>query len=142
MNSNDIESIEVIKGRWAVDNPPPVRGTIPILIGGGGEKVTLRIAARHADLWHGFGSPAEWDHASRVLDRWCAEVGRDPGAIERSVFVAEEWRQAPVTDMGRYHATLEAYVAAGATHVLYGLGAPFDVGPVEQLLAWRDRHRG
>jgi probable F420-dependent oxidoreductase len=130
--------IEIIKARWAQDAPPPVHGTIPILIGGGGEKVTLRIAAQHADLWHGFGSPAEWSHANRVLDDWCAEVGRDPRAIARSVFIAEEWRQAPVADMRRYHGTLDAFVAAGATHILYGLGAPFDCAPIEQLLAWRE----
>lgn len=130
--------IEVIKARWAQDNPPPVHGSIPIMIGGGGEKVTLRIAAQHADLWHGFGSPAQWGHSSRVLDGWCNEVGRDPRAIERCVFIAEEWRQAPITDMRRYHGELDAFVAAGATHIFYGLGAPFDFAPVEQLLAWRD----
>jgi probable F420-dependent oxidoreductase len=129
--------IEIIKARWAMDNPPPAHGTIPILIGGG-ERVTLRITAQHADLWHGFGSPAEWGRTSGVLDRWCAEVGRDPGEIERSVFIAEEWRQAPIADMRRYHGTLDAFVAAGATHILYGLGAPFDFAPVEQLLAWRN----
>jgi probable F420-dependent oxidoreductase len=134
--------IEIIKARWARDNPPPVRGSVPILIGGGGEKVTLRIVAQHANLWHGFGSPAEWGRTSQVLDAWCARVGRDPGAIERSVFIAEEWREEPIADMRRYHRTLDAYVAAGATHILYGLGAPFDFAPVEQLLAWRERRRG
>ena len=132
------KGIEVIKARWARDNPPPLHGTIPILIGGGGERVTLRIVARHADLWHGFGSPAEWGRKSRVLDGWCAEIGRDPRSIERSVFIAEEWREAPITDMRQHHGTLDAYVAEGVTEVLYGLGAPFDFSPVQGLLAWCD----
>jgi probable F420-dependent oxidoreductase len=135
----DLErGIEVIKERWAVDAPKPVRGTIPILIGGGGEKVTLRIAARHADLWHGFGSPAEWGRKNRILDEWCAQVGRSPEAIARCTFIADEFSQAPIADMRRYHDTLEAYVAAGADQIFYGLGAPFDLAPIEGLLRWRD----
>ncbi|HEX6350810.1 MAG TPA: LLM class F420-dependent oxidoreductase [Candidatus Dormibacteraeota bacterium] len=134
--------IEIIKARWARDEPKPVRGTIPILIGGAGEKVTLRIAALHADLWHGFGSPTEWGRSSRVLDDWCLRVGRDPASIARSVFISEEWREDPIADMRRHHATLDAYAAAGATHIFYGLGAPFNFAPVEQLLAWRDAYRG
>lgn len=132
--------IEIIKERWTKDNPKPVRGTIPIMIGGGGEKVTLRIAATHADLWHGFGAPEAWGRTSRILDDWCARVGRDPSAIERSAFINEEWRQPPITNMREHEGTLAAYVAAGATHILYGLADPFDVTPVEQLLAWRDRY--
>jgi len=85
------EDLPRIRARWEKLNPLPTRD-IPILIGGGGERVTLRITAQHADLWHGFGSPAEWGRTSGVLDRWCAEVGRDPGEIERSVFIAEaDW---------------------------------------------------
>lgn len=136
----DLErGIEIIKDRWALDNPKPVHGTIPILIGGSGEKVTLRIVATHANLWHGFGAPAEWARTSGVLNEWCEQVGRNPSAIERSVFIHEEWREAPIVDMREHHRALDAYVAAGATHILYGLGAPFDFSPVEQLLAWRAR---
>ena len=57
---------------------------IPILVGGGGERKTLRLAAEYADIWHGFGSMETLARKNRVLDEWCAKVGRDPGEIERS----------------------------------------------------------
>ena len=62
-------------------------GPIPTLIGGGGERKTLRLVARHADIWHGFGDPATIAHKHGVLDEWCAKVGRDPGEVERSCAV-------------------------------------------------------
>jgi probable F420-dependent oxidoreductase len=130
--------IENIKARWAQDSPKPVRGTIPLLIGGGGEKVTLRIAAKHADLWHGFGSPPEWARKNRILDDWCARVGRSLAAIERCAFIADEFSQAPIRDMRQHYDTLESYVEAGANSIFYGLGAPYDLAPIEALLRWRD----
>jgi alkanesulfonate monooxygenase SsuD/methylene tetrahydromethanopterin reductase-like flavin-dependent oxidoreductase (luciferase family) len=44
---------------------------MPILIGGAGEKVTLRLVAEHAQMWNAFGSPDEYGHKSNVLDEWC-----------------------------------------------------------------------
>jgi probable F420-dependent oxidoreductase len=123
--------LEVIKARWQTDNPRPLRGRVPIMVGGGGEKVTLRIAARHADLWNGFGPPEAWARKSRILDDWCAKLGRDPAAIERTVMIGER-------DLARP----EAFVRAGATHLIYGLGVPFNPAPVERLLAWRARRGG
>ena len=60
-------------------NPPPM-GELPILVGGGGEKVTLRLTARHADAWNTFGPPENFAHKNAVLDDWCAKEGRDPVA--------------------------------------------------------------
>ena len=120
--------LEVIRERWEKDLPRPVRSTIPILIGGEGERVTLRIAARHADLWNGFGPPEHWARKNRALDGWCRALGRDPRAIERTAAIGR-W------DLGR----LDAYAEEGAEHLIYGLDAPFDPRPIERLLAWRER---
>ncbi len=64
--------------------PKPVQAYLPILIGGGGEKVTLRIAARYADEWNTWGTPDVLAHKCQVLDQHCEAVGRDPKTIKRS----------------------------------------------------------
>jgi alkanesulfonate monooxygenase SsuD/methylene tetrahydromethanopterin reductase-like flavin-dependent oxidoreductase (luciferase family) len=55
----------------------PIQKRVPILIGGGGEQVTLKITARYADWWHGFGDPAVIKHKLEVLKKHCADVGRN-----------------------------------------------------------------
>jgi alkanesulfonate monooxygenase SsuD/methylene tetrahydromethanopterin reductase-like flavin-dependent oxidoreductase (luciferase family) len=76
-------------GRYAFDHlridPPPVQGHLPIMIGGGGERKTLRIVAGYADIWNVFGMPETVAHKDEVLRAHCAELGRDPSSIERSV---------------------------------------------------------
>jgi F420-dependent oxidoreductase-like protein len=64
--------------------PKPVQKTLPLLVGGGGEKVTLRIAATYADEWNVWGDPATLRQKSDVLERHCADIGRDPATIRRS----------------------------------------------------------
>ena len=76
-----------IKARLAKLNPPPTRD-IPVLIGGGGERKTLRLVAEYADIWHSFTSADEFPAKSDVLARHCADVGRDPATIERSAGVS------------------------------------------------------
>ena len=77
----------------APSEPKPI-GPVPLMIGGSGEKVTLRIVARHADEWNGGGSPEEMRRLGEILDRHCEEVGRDPQQIARTaslpVFLSED----------------------------------------------------
>ncbi len=71
--------------RDALATPRPIQAHLPILIGGSGPQKTLRIVARHADLWNAYGSPDSLSASDSVLIERCAEVGRDPGQIERTV---------------------------------------------------------
>lgn len=64
--------------------PKPVQNPLPLLIGGGGEQMTLRIAATYADEWNVWGSPAVLKSKMVILDRHCESIGRDPRAIRRS----------------------------------------------------------
>lgn len=116
-----------IEARMARLNPAPTR-RVPVLIGGGGEKKTLRLVARHADIWHGFGKPEVIRHKNEVLDQWCRREGRDPAAIERSAGA----------DAGRIDLA-EKMLAAGATQITLGMNGPrYDMGPVAEWVAWRD----
>jgi probable F420-dependent oxidoreductase len=125
------EALPLIERRLAMLNPPP-RRHIPVLIGGGGEKVTLRITAEHADIWHGFGDPEVIAHKNQVLDEWCAKVGRDPEAIERSCGAS------PNQDPDHAASLLEA----GATQLTFGLNGPnYDFPTLPDWIAWRDEQR-
>jgi alkanesulfonate monooxygenase SsuD/methylene tetrahydromethanopterin reductase-like flavin-dependent oxidoreductase (luciferase family) len=65
--------------------PLPVQRHLPIMIGGSGERKTLRTVAKHADMWNAMGTPEFLAHKVEVLRRHCDEVGRDPAAIEFTV---------------------------------------------------------
>lgn len=121
-------AMPVIKNRLAELDPQPI-GRLPILIGGGGEKVTLRIVAEHADIWHGFGNVEVFTRKSGILDDHCAAVGRDPSEIERSVGVKP-------TNLDE----ADALLAAGAVEFTIGINGPdYDLAPVADWLAWRDQ---
>jgi len=125
------EAMPRIERRLERLDPPPV-GPMPILIGGGGEKVTLRIVAEHADIWHTFGDIDTIRHKSQVLERHCAEVGRDPAEIERSVGV----RPGGLDDAA-------AYLDLGVREFTLGVSGPdYDLSPVAEWLAWRDAVAG
>jgi probable F420-dependent oxidoreductase len=125
-----------IESRMAKLDPPPVQGKVPILIGGGGEKVTLRLVAEHADAWNGFGPPEEYARKSAILTEWCERVGRDPSTVERTVLIDDD-------EVDRW----EEFVEAGATHLIVGLGfdrdsaEAFDLAPLRRLLSHRDDGR-
>jgi probable F420-dependent oxidoreductase len=121
--------LPLIRARLPKLNPPAL-GSMPILIGGGGEKVTLRLVAEHADMWHSFGDAEVYRHKSAVLAEHCAALGRDPNEIEHT------WgMQGALLD----HA--DELIDAGVQHLILGIGGDghgYDLGPLRELVAWRD----
>ena len=69
----------------AYNNPKPLRGDIPILVGGSGERKTLRLVAQYGDGCNLFGDVERVTHLLGVLDRHCGDVGRDPSEITQTV---------------------------------------------------------
>jgi probable F420-dependent oxidoreductase len=114
--------LPILKDRMAKLNPGPVNGSIPIMIGGGGEKVTLRLVARHATIWNGFGTPEELKAKNAIIDEWCKVEGTDPTKIERTTLA-----------MGAFD--IDEMAAAGIDQVIMALGTPFDLSAVESVLA-------
>ncbi|MFT5209880.1 MAG: F420-dependent oxidoreductase-like protein [Flavobacterium sp.] len=64
--------------------PKPFQAPLPLMIGGGGEKVTLKITAKYADEWNVWGTADTLKHKMAILDQHCADIGRDPAEIQRS----------------------------------------------------------
>lgn len=122
------QALPRIEDRLSRLNPPPTRD-IPLLIGGGGEKKTLRYTAEFADIWHGFGQPDVIRHKNRVLNRHCEDVGRDPGEIQRSCGANAKRLE-----------SADALVEAGSTMITLGFDgrSGYDLAPVADWLAWRD----
>jgi probable F420-dependent oxidoreductase len=119
------EALPRIESRWARLNPAPTRD-IPVLIGGGGERKTLKIVARHADIWHSFADVETLKHKLGVLAGHCEAIGRDLSEIEVSV------------GAGSLDAAKELR-EAGASLITYGVGGPdYDLDPLAELIAWRD----
>ncbi|RPF26317.1 LLM class F420-dependent oxidoreductase [Georgenia muralis] len=121
------QALPRIRSRWERLNPAPTR-EIPVLVGGGGERKTLRYTAEHADIWHAFGSLETIRHKSAVLDRHCADVGRDPSRIERSTAVRR-----------RPEDVAEGLLDAGVTLFTIGSSGPdYDLDLMRRWVAWRD----
>ena len=109
----------------AWNTPKPLRGRIPILVGGGGERRTLELVARHADACNVFGDAATVRHKFDVLDRHCHTVGRDPAAISRTAFVV------PTDDLTDLRTQLAALVEVGVEGAV--VMGTFDVVRIEAL---------
>jgi probable F420-dependent oxidoreductase len=119
-------NLQRISVRLGALNPPPTR-PIPVLIGGGGERKTLRLVAEHAHIWHCFGDLDVLRHKSSVLTEHCGDLGRNPADIERSA--------AAPTDL----ADADALVDLGIGLFTVGVNGPdYDLSPLPALLAWRD----
>jgi probable F420-dependent oxidoreductase len=121
-----------MKARFERLNPPPA-GPMPILVGGTGERKTLRIVAEHADMWHGHGDAERYLHKASVLAEHCAAIGREPAEIARVWGV-------PANDLE----LAESLRAVGVTNFTIGIGGDgrgYDLGPLRELVQWRDASR-
>ncbi|HEX4832197.1 MAG TPA: LLM class flavin-dependent oxidoreductase [Trebonia sp.] len=135
------EACTVIKRLWTEDepfdfhgqyvdltgafcNPKPVQRPGPPFVIGGRAARTLRVVAEHADVWNMPGGEAE-DAAARsaLLDRYCAETGRDPASVTRSCVVPVSYDQP-----GETRDSVERFLAAGFGHVVLSLRAPYPEG--------------
>ena len=122
------QALPRIEARWKALNPPPVRD-IPVMIGGSGERKTLRLVAEYADIWHTFASGERFDHKLSVLQQHCDAVGREIGEIEISNEVAKYDEQ-----------YADALFDQGVTLFTVGVNGPYDdLSVVDRWLAWRDR---
>ena len=142
------EACEIIRRMWTEEaptfegryyqvhdarcEPKPVQKPLPpFVIGGSGEKLTLRVVAQYADIWNFVGGPVdEFLRKCAILDEHCAVVGRDPAAIARSI-------QFPVNygDLSATRETIRGYIAAGANHVILNLRAPYPDGIARRLVS-------
>jgi alkanesulfonate monooxygenase SsuD/methylene tetrahydromethanopterin reductase-like flavin-dependent oxidoreductase (luciferase family) len=122
----------------AVAEPKPVQQPYPpIWIGGSGPKRTLRIAAQYADVWNAAGgTPEEVAASSAILDQHCAQIGRDPGKIRRSVQYGVS-----AESVDQVRTTAEAFVKIGVTDFLLILRGADPVALGEQLAAELPRLR-
>ena len=118
--------LPVIKDRLGKLNPGAVKGHIPLMIGGSGEKVTLRLVAEHADLLNTFEPVSHFRQKNDVLNQWCERVGRHPADIERTVAIEPD-------DLDN----ASEYAEAGADHLIVMMGAPWSFGAIEKALAAR-----
>ncbi|EFH81793.1 LLM class F420-dependent oxidoreductase [Ktedonobacter racemifer] len=142
------EACEVIRQMWTEEaptfegryyqikeaycEPKPVQKPYPpFVIGGSGEKLTLRIVAQYADIWNmAGGSIDDFKHKSAVLDEHCAAIGRDPNTISRSI-------QIPITpnDLAQTRELTQQFIDAGANHFILNLRPPFPEGIVRRLVS-------
>jgi alkanesulfonate monooxygenase SsuD/methylene tetrahydromethanopterin reductase-like flavin-dependent oxidoreductase (luciferase family) len=108
----------------AFGNPKPVQRPHPPILIGGRSSATLRVVAEHADLWNIPGGDVDdVVRRSALLDRYCAEIGRDPASITRSIHVPVSYDQP-----GAAQDAIGEAVDAGFRHIVLGLPAPYPEG--------------
>src|SRR5579863_787488 len=140
------EACEIIKRMWietapsfegkyyqikdAYCEPKPIQKPYPpFVIGGAGEKLTLRVVAQYAAIWNVLDNGVEeFQQKSAILDDHCAAIGRDPQTIQRSIHV-----MAIPEKLEEARNEMRSYIEAGATHLILILRAPYPEGIVHRL---------
>ncbi len=140
-------------------DPLPLQERLPILIGGGGERKTLRIVARYADACNLGGGFANVKRRDEILRRHCDEVGRDESQIERTVGIgtciirddpaearrvfeatfahnggAEPWKDQLVGTPEQVADRLRPFLGIGFRHWIAGFPSPYDAETMERLV--------
>jgi F420-dependent oxidoreductase-like protein len=138
------ETLQICRQMWSDDDgpyagrhyqldeticsPQPVQRRLPVMVGGSGERKTLRLVAQYADACNLFATdPAGVAHKIEVLDRHCEDLGRDPAEITRTVITGDD----PFGD--GFLARMEEYAALGIEQVALGPDVPDPVGWVNRL---------
>jgi F420-dependent oxidoreductase-like protein len=141
------------------NDPPPVQDRLPLLIGGGGEKKTLRIVARYADACNVGGGFENVKRKDEILRRHCEEVGRDESEIERTVGMgmcvirddpdeaqqiaadifrrngnAEPWKNQLVGTAEQVVEAMRPFLGIGFRHFIIGFPSPHDSESMERLM--------
>jgi len=125
------ESLPRIEARWGKLNPPPTR-RIPVLIGGGGEQKTLKLVAKHADIWHSFSDVETLKRKLAILAQHGETVGRDTSEIEISTEIR-----------GRSESEADELRQLGTTLFTLGISGPdYDLDAVRRWVRWRDAANG
>jgi alkanesulfonate monooxygenase SsuD/methylene tetrahydromethanopterin reductase-like flavin-dependent oxidoreductase (luciferase family) len=150
---------QVYAARSVRNDPPPLQPRLPILVGGGGERKTLRIVARYADACNFGGGIDNVRRKDEVLRRHCAEVGRDEAEIERTVGMgvcvirddpdeaqrvadrifehnggARPWQHQLVGTAQQVAAMLRPFLEIGFRHFIVGFPSPYDAESLERLI--------
>jgi alkanesulfonate monooxygenase SsuD/methylene tetrahydromethanopterin reductase-like flavin-dependent oxidoreductase (luciferase family) len=141
-----------------INDPPPIQPHLPLLIGGGGERVTLKLVARYGDANNVGGGFESVKRKEAVLLRHCETVGRDPAEIERTVGIgtvmirdsraevdrlartiferngqAPPWTDQPVGTPEDVAEALAPFVEIGYRHLIAGFPAPYDEESMTRL---------
>jgi F420-dependent oxidoreductase-like protein len=131
----------------AANIPPPIQERVPIIVGGGGEKRTLAIAARYADGSNqGYLSAEDYRHKNQVLDEWCERLARDPKRLQRSVLLHFHMSSKPARpndthvpgsiwgEPQKVIETIGEYVDAGAQLVTFAVRPPLDWDALQSFI--------
>lgn len=130
------EELATFEGKYytikdARHEPKPIQNPYPpFVLGGGGEKMTLRVVAKHADMWNfGGGTPEEGARKLAILAEHCEAIERDPNAIRHST----QFYMKSAVEVDGIRAKIESYVQAGFDHVCVGVPLEYTPGLVEQI---------
>lgn len=149
---------EFYDARGVRNDPPPLQRRLPLLVGGGGERRTLRTVARYADACNLGGGFENVKRKDEVLRRHCAEVGRDESEIERTVGAgvvvirdseaearrvleetfahnghARTWQDQPIGTPEQVAEKLRPFLGIGFRHFIVGHPAPYDVESLTRM---------